>query len=153
MEPPHEQAVRVEELGAADALRASEAAHLFDDPLDGESLLSFLADERHHLLLASIGGAPAGMITAVELVHPDKPRPEMFLYELGVDPGYRRRGVATALLNRLIELSGARGCGELFVLADETNEAAKATYRRAGGTPERGQIMFTWSGLSAVDPS
>ena len=46
-----------------------------------------------------------------------------------------------------------RGCGELFVLADETNEAAKATYRRVGGTLERGQIMFTWSGLSAVDPS
>lgn len=137
--------VRVDEWRAADAGRAGAVAHLFDDALDPHALEAFLVDDRHHLLIASIGGEPAGMVTAVELLHPDKPRPEMFLYELGVDASFRRRGVATALLRGLLDLSRARGCGDVFVLADETNGAADATYRRAGGTPEPGQVMFTWA--------
>ena len=84
------------------------------------------------------------MLTAVELLHPDKPRPEMFVYELGVDPGFRRRGVATALVGCIIELARERACGDVFVLTDRGNRAGLATYRGAGGVAEPGQVMFTW---------
>lgn len=99
----------------------------------------------HHLLIAYVGGAPAGFVTGVELIHPDKPKPEMFLYELGVDEPFRGRGVATALLQRLVELCRERGCGSMFVLTDEDNAAARATYTKAGGEAEPAGIMFVWT--------
>jgi len=80
----------------------------------------------------------------VELLHPDKPKPETFVYELGVDPEFRRLGVATELLRELIRLCRDRGGGEMFVLTDGANEAALATYRKAGGRREPDQVMFYW---------
>jgi ribosomal protein S18 acetylase RimI-like enzyme len=145
------QDVRVEIVTSGDA--AAEAAHLFDDPVDAAVAGRFLADERHHLLIAYIDDAPAGFVTGVELLHPDKPRPEMFLYELGVDEPYRGRGVATALLRRLMSLCRERGSGSMFALTDEDNAAARATYTKAGGEAQPAGIMFTWTfGGQAAEP-
>jgi len=66
-------------------------------------------------------------VSAVELLHPDKPRAEMFLQELGVDDRDQRRGVATELLAGLVGLCRKRGCGEMFVLTEGSNVAAIAT--------------------------
>ena len=69
----------------------------------------------------------------------------MFLNELGVDEAYRRRGVATALLERLTEVCRDRGCGEMFVLTEPDDEPADATYRKSGGTGAPVGTMFTWT--------
>jgi len=134
--------IKVEVVVSPDAVAA--AAALFDDPVVARATAAFMADERHHLLIGYIGDRPAGFVTAVELLHPDKPQAEMFLYELGVDRQHRRQGLATALLERLIELCRERGCGEMFVLTDEDNVPAIGTYRKAGGVPESAGIMFHW---------
>jgi ribosomal protein S18 acetylase RimI-like enzyme len=136
------EGLRVEVMVSAEAV--ADAAALFDDPIDIEATRAFLADQRHHLLIGYIGGQPAGFVTAVELLHPDKPRPEMFLYELGVNEEFRRQGVATALMRRLVQLCRERGCGEMFVLTDDENAAAHATYRAAGGEPEPAGVIFHW---------
>lgn len=138
----HREAIRVEIVASLAAV--TEAAALFDDAVDLAATAAFLADERHHMLVGYVGDQPAGFVTAVELLHPDKPQPEMFLYELGVEPDVRRRGVATALMERLIQLCHDRGCGEMFVLTDEDNVAGRATYRKAGGKPEEAGLLFHW---------
>jgi ribosomal protein S18 acetylase RimI-like enzyme len=137
------QDLRVEIVTSAEAV--ADAAHLFDDPVDSAASDSFLADARHHLLIAYVGDDPAGFVTAVELFHPDKPEPEMFLYELGVDEPFRGRGLAGALLLRLLDLCRERGCGSMFALTDEDNAAARATYTKAGGESQPAGIMFTWT--------
>jgi len=71
------------------------AGHLFDASPVPEATERFLADERHHLLIAYLDGTPAGMITGVEMTHPDKGT-EMFLYELGVEEAFGGRGVGRA---------------------------------------------------------
>lgn len=134
--------IEVDTSPSADDVRA--AAHLFDDALDDAASSAFLADDHHHLLIASIDGEPAGFVSAVELLHPDKPRPEMFLYELGVEERHRQRGVATALLASLVAVCRTRGCGEMFVLTDQANEAALATYLRAGAVREADSAMLHW---------
>jgi ribosomal protein S18 acetylase RimI-like enzyme len=139
---PDQEDIRVEVVTLPNV--AAAAAGLFDHPIHTRATTAFLADERHHLLIGYAGDRPAGFVTAVELLHPDKPQPEMFLYELGVDPAYRRHGVATALMERLVELCHERGCGEMFVLTDEDNAAAEATYRKAGGKPAPAAVMFHW---------
>jgi ribosomal protein S18 acetylase RimI-like enzyme len=137
--------IEVEELGPGDDEKVARAGRLFDDQVDVAGAAAFLADPRHHLLIASVDGEPAGFVSGIELLHPDKARPEMFIYELGVDEAFRRRGVATALLDRLMEVCRRSGCREMFVLTDEANEAAMRTYRKAGGSREPDSVMFLWS--------
>ena len=132
-------------MGPGAEASVREAAHLFDHEVDESAVRAFLEDDRHHLLVAYVEERPAGFVTAVELLHPDKPKPEAFLYELGVDSEFRRMGVATALLDELTRLCRERGCGEMFVLTDEANEAALATYAKAGGRREADQVMFYWA--------
>ena len=61
--------------------------------------------------------------------------------ELAVLPAYRRRGAATTLLEELKHLAKERGCVSIWVLTDEDNEAAVASYRKAGGE---------WDGATTV---
>jgi ribosomal protein S18 acetylase RimI-like enzyme len=82
-------------------------------------------------------------VTGVELTHPDKGT-ELFLYELGVDEGYRRRGIGRALVSALADLAVERGCYGMWVLTDADNEAALGTYRGAGGSQESPNVMLSW---------
>ncbi|MFI2736909.1 GNAT family N-acetyltransferase [Streptomyces sp. NPDC018711] len=120
------------------------AGYLFDTAPVQEATEQFLADERHHLLIAYVDDIPAGMVTGVEMTHPDKGT-EMFLYELGVDESYRGHGVGRALVSALADLSRERGCYSVWTITDEDNAAALATYSRAGGVPETGQVVLTWT--------
>ncbi|WP_327673631.1 GNAT family N-acetyltransferase [Kitasatospora sp. NBC_00458] len=130
---------RITRAGAVEA-----AGHLFDDPPQPGATGRFLADDRHHLLIAYVDGAPAGMATGVEMTHPDKGT-EMFLYELGVDEPFRGRGVGRALVSALADLARERDCYGMWSITEEGNAAALATYARAGAVAEEGQVALTWT--------
>jgi ribosomal protein S18 acetylase RimI-like enzyme len=124
--------------------RVKSAEHLFDDPVDVEATRRFLANEANHLLIAYVDGDPAGFVTGTELTHPDKPAPELFLNELGVDAAFRGRGIARQLVADLWRLAQERGCRGMWVLTDEDNEAAQRVYAGAGGTQLPAEVMFQW---------
>ena len=84
------------------------------------------------------------MVTGVETTHPDKGT-EMFLYELAVAEGARRRGIGRRLVEALAELARRRGCYAMWVLADADNEAAQRTYGAAGARREDDPAYLTWS--------
>ncbi len=136
--------MRIQRLGAGDEDAVVAAASLFDDPVDPDTTRDFLADERHHLLIAYEDERPAGFVSGVELLHPDKRGPEMFLYELGVHQEFRGRGIGRALVEALANVAWERDCYVAFVLTDEANTAAMATYRAAGGRREPDSVMITW---------
>ena len=77
------------------------------------------------------------------MTHPDKGT-EMFLYELAVEEAHRRRGVGTALVRALAALAEERACYDMWVLTDDDNVAALATYRRAGGAAPSGHVLIEW---------
>ena len=104
----------------------------FDNRVLPDETRRFLEDERHHLLLGYVDDRPAGFLSAVEVFHPDK-RSELFLNEVGVMEGARRRGVARALVDELKRIGRERGCVSIWVLTDEGNEAAMRLYRSTGG--------------------
>jgi ribosomal protein S18 acetylase RimI-like enzyme len=141
--PPREDNVEIRTLGPGDEDAVRAAAALFDSPPLTEATSAFLLDPRHHLLVAYEDGQPAGFVTGVEITHPDKGT-EMFLYELGVDEPFRRRGVGAALATALRELAVERGCYGMWVLTDDDNEAALATYSRAGAGAPQAQVMLEW---------
>lgn len=132
-------------LGPGDDDHALALSPLFDGPADPGAVRRFLSEPTHHLLVANADdGEPIGFVSGVEITHPDKGT-ELLLYELGVAEEHRRRGVATALVAALAEIARAAGCYGMWVLTEVDNDAAQATYRRAGGSRADGIVMFDWS--------
>lgn len=128
-----------------DAAEVHRGAGLFDDPPTPAGTAEFLAKPDHHLLYAyDDGGEPVGMVSGVETTHPDKGT-EMFLYELSVAESARRSGVGVALVRALASLAAERGCYGMWVGVDLDNDAALATYRRAGAADEGSFAMLGWT--------
>jgi ribosomal protein S18 acetylase RimI-like enzyme len=128
----------------SDAASVHAAAELFDEPPLADATDRFLREPGHHLLLAyDDSGAPVGMVTGVELTHPDKGT-EMFLYELGVDEAHRNEGVGRALAGALAELARERGCYGMWVLTDDDNPAAVRAYTAAGAAPQENTRLLWW---------
>jgi len=79
-----------------------------------------------------------GFVSAVETLHPDQRRPELWINEVGVSEAWRRRGVGRALMEETLRIARARGCRGAWLAVDEDNEPALGLYRAAGGAePER----------------
>ena len=135
--------LEIRRLGPADVAIVVRAAALFDHPPRRAETRRFLASEDHHLLMAFLGDEPVGFVSGYELVHPDK-AVEMFLYELSVAEGARRRGVGRALVEALASVARERGCRGMWVLTDEDNAAAKATYHGAGATIDEPTLLLEW---------
>ena len=129
-------------MAVGDEDTVARMSHLFDQPAVPEHTARFLEDERHHLLVAREGGELVGFVTGVEVTHPDKGT-EMFLYELAVGEPWPRQGIGRSLVEALVDLARERGCYGMWVLTDEDNEAAVATYTSAGGA-RRTQVMLDW---------
>lgn len=134
--------MRVERITDAAAVLA--AADLFDAPPTAAATERFLAAPGHHLLFAyDESGRAVGMISGVEMTHPDKGT-EMFVYELGVAPVARLKGVGTRLVTELAALARRHGCYGMWVGTEVDNAAALATYRRAGATEEAPFTLLNW---------
>ncbi|MBD0338273.1 MAG: GNAT family N-acetyltransferase [Thermoleophilia bacterium] len=97
----------------------------FDDAYDPSTYLVAVAEDGEYVGLVRVWHNPAG------------PRLGM----IGVLPGYRRRGVARALLASAFAALRARGLAEVSTEIDDDNEASKALLlplgaRRVGGSLE-----------------
>lgn len=130
-------------LGPADGAVLENVADVFDEPVDPRWAAEFQADERHHLAVAISAGQVVGMASAVHYVHPDKP-PELWINEVGVDEAHRNQGLGRRLLAALFERGRALGCGQAWVLTDESNAAARRLYAAAGGEETREIVMVTF---------
>jgi aminoglycoside 3-N-acetyltransferase I len=142
--------MRIERV--VDAAAVHLAADLFDEPPLAAATETFLTQPGHHLLFAFLGDRAVGMISGVEMTHPDKGT-EMFVYELGVAPVARLQGVGTALVRALADLARERGCYGMWVGTETNNEAAQATYRRAGATEETPFVLLNWDLTVGDQPS
>lgn len=68
-------------------------------------------------------------------------KPGIYLEDLFVLPGYRRQGIATALLIALARQAVEQGCGRLEWSVLDWNESAIAFYKRIGAV-----LMDEWTG-------
>jgi ribosomal protein S18 acetylase RimI-like enzyme len=100
-----------------------------------ERASELLADDRTVFLVAFEESEPIGFVLAYELLRRHGEPSRLFVYEVGVEPEARRRGVATELLRELQRIARARGIRHGFVLTNESNEAAMELYRSLGGVP------------------
>jgi aminoglycoside 6'-N-acetyltransferase I len=123
-------------LGPGDAGVLSRVAEgVFDYAVDPRWTAEFLADRRHHMIVARDEEVVVGMISAVDYVHPDK-APQLWINEVGVAPSHQRRGIARKLMDAMLQHGRAIGCTEAWLGTEETNVAARGLYEGAGSRPE-----------------
>jgi aminoglycoside 6'-N-acetyltransferase I len=139
-------AIQIKLLGCQDAaVLAQVAPDVFDDPIDAGRASEFLADPRHHLAVAIEDGWVVGFVSAVHYVHPDKPRPELWINEIGVAGTHQRRGLGKLLMQAVLAVARELGCAEAWVMTDRANTAAMRLYAAAGSTePPTDHVMFTF---------
>lgn len=126
-------------------------AHVFDHAVTVDSAEDFLSREGHLILMAMTAGSHAiGFVSGVEMRHPDK-TPEMFIYELGVEPAWRRRGVARSLLVALRAEAIERGCTGMWTGTESDNAAALASYSSLGAAIDKESVFITWDAISVTD--
>lgn len=124
------------------------AADVFDDALRPDMLEEFLADPRHHMVVATADDIVVGFASAVHYVHPDK-APELWVNEVGVAEAFRRRGIANRMLVLLLDHGRQLGCVSAWVLTEDDNVAALTLYERTGGrrlVPDPVLFEFTLDG-------
>jgi ribosomal protein S18 acetylase RimI-like enzyme len=109
------------------------AADIFDNPVNPDLAKEFLADSRHHIVVAIDDGQVVGFASAIHYIHPDKP-PELWINEVALAPAHRRQGLGKAVLSALLDVGKKLNCSNAWVLTYQNNPAAKALYESLGGT-------------------
>ncbi len=137
--------MEIRRLGPGDEAHVILAAALFDRPPHEEAVRRFLDDPHSYLLVAYDDMQPAGFVRAHALAQLDTPKLQMFLYEIGVDPAFQRRGIARALIAALEAICREHEFEEMFVITNASNHAAMELYRSTGGHREAGDdVVFVY---------
>lgn len=93
-------------------------------------------------LLAFEDNKPVGFLTAHRLQRFDHRKAEILLYEIGVHPDFRRRGIGKALIEECKNWGKEIGADEVWVLTEKDNFPAMAMYQAAGGQQEAPETVM-----------
>ena len=113
-----------------------------------QALVPVLAARSHYFgWLAFVDGDAVGLVNCFEGVSTFRARPLLNVHDIIVSAGFRRRGIARALLTRVEEHARAAGCCKLTLEVLEANRAARAAYSASGFRPyaldpAMGQALF-----------
>lgn len=140
--------LEVRRLGAADLdLLCAAPEGIFDDPVDRAEAAAFLADPGHEIVMAFLDGVAVGMATGTVIRHPDR-RPALFINEVGVVEAHQRQGIATLIVECLLDVARARGCDGAWLGTEADNAAARGLYEKLGGQPSAGVVIYDWDGAT-----
>ncbi len=101
-----------------------------------EEVREVLAKPDHHVLLATVGGVPAGYVYVELLRRPDSSATHAlamtYIHHISVRPEFRRQGVGRALIAAARALGRNAGIGLVGLDVWTFNEPARAFFRRCG---------------------
>ena len=134
--------IEIRLLGIGDeAVLDSVAEEVFDHAINPNFLREYLAEPHFHLAVAVDAGIVVGMASAVDYIHPDKPR-ELRINEVGVAASHRGRGIAKRLLHALFAHGRELRCRQAWVLTNRSNAAAMRLYASLGGIAKAADTMM-----------
>jgi aminoglycoside 3-N-acetyltransferase I len=116
---------------------------VFDDPDTYQTkapadsyLAALLATDGFIALVVQLGSRVVGGLTAYVLPKYEQERREVYIYDLAVMPEHRRRGLATALIQKLRGIAKNIGAYVIFVQADKGDDPAIKLYESLGTREE-----------------
>lgn len=114
-------------------------AEVFDDYGSYQSkiasdayLESRLNDDTFIALAAIVDDRVVGALAAYVLKKFEQERSEIYIYDLGVLEDYRRRGIATGLINKVRDIAREIGAWVVYVQADSGDDPAIKLYESLG---------------------
>ncbi len=123
---------RLRQLLAVFAAAFAEAETYLGRPPADAYLAALLGKEDFIALVAQDDGRVVGGLTAYVLAKPEQERREIYLYDLAVREGYRRRHIATNLILTLKQMAKEVGAYVIFVQADKGDTPAIRLYASLG---------------------
>jgi aminoglycoside 3-N-acetyltransferase I len=133
----------VQVLGPADVARMRQVLALFGEAFDDtptyahaqpdDAYLRQLLGNPSFIAVAALAGDQVvGGLAAYVLPKFEQARSEVYIYDLAVDGGHRRRGIATAMIEALKQRARALGAWVIYVQADHGDDPAIALYTKLG---------------------
>ena len=127
-------------LGAGDAQALRQMLGLFGKAFDDlptyagnqpddAYLTDLLRRDTFVAIGAFVGGVLVGLAAYV-LPKFEQSRAELYIYDLAVEESYRRRGIATAMIEQLKRFAASHGIYIIFVQADYTDDPAINLYTK-----------------------
>lgn len=101
-------------------------------PPDDGYLERLLSRDDFVAIEAREGERTVGALTGYVLHKFEQARAELYIYDLAVDAAFRRRGIATAMIERVRQVARERGIHVIFVQADHGDDPAIALYTKLG---------------------
>lgn len=124
--------LRLDEANAG--LLDTVADDVFDDVVDPARLAAYIAQPGHLMTVALAGGRVIGQCQAVIHRHVDQPT-ELYIDNLGVAEAFRRRGVASRLVQAMFAWGRELGCEEAWVGTEPGNAEGRGFYEAGGAAP------------------
>ena len=98
-----------------------------------DSYLESLLNQDYFIAIVAIASNQiVGGLVAYELQKFEQKRSEIYIYDLAVHEAFRRRGIATSLINEVKNEAIKRGAYVIFVQADYGDEPAIQLYNKLG---------------------
>ena len=120
-----------------------------NEPSEGaysaESLTGYLQSDGTFFFACFAGSELAGMASAQLLPRAYGKHSTLYVDELDTAVNYRRRGVATALMNEIKKLADDTDSDELWLGTEKTNIGAQKLYEKL--SPDEGEafVGYTWN--------
>jgi aminoglycoside 3-N-acetyltransferase I len=116
----------------------------YQNAVPDDGYLRSLLAERHFIALAATAGHEVvGGLVAYVLDKFERDRRELYIYDLAVAEEHRRRGIATTLIRRLIDIARERRAYVIFVQADSDDDPAIKLYESLGTKEDVFQFDIT----------
>jgi aminoglycoside 3-N-acetyltransferase I len=106
---------------------------IYQRSVPSDDYLTRLLINRHFIVVVAMNGKEVvGGLAAYELDKFEQDRREIYIYDLAVMKGHRRRGVAKGLIGELKKIASERNVYVIFVQADTEDGPAIALYAGLG---------------------
>lgn len=107
--------------------------------------LAFIAEPRSFIFGAYSDNDPVGWLWGANMWRPDG-RTMSYVHEIDVIAEYRRKGVATSLIEAALAMAKRNGSHAMFLITGADNEEANALYRATGAErlSESGENGYAW---------
>lgn len=105
------------------------------------SLRKFLEGECNILIGVLDGERLSGVAIGYVLAHPSGNK-TLYIDELDTHPSYRRRGVATMMMEEFQAIGREKGCSEVWLSSSNSNHAAHAFYKKLRPTEQKSATIF-----------
>ena len=135
--------MEIRRLGPTDAEGVRELAQRLAEASGSPARIeAWLADERNVAVAAFEEGQAIGLAYGYRLPRLDERPDGLLLYSIGVVERERLRGIGT----QLVDAMRRHAPGRMWLLTNESNEAAMTLYERAGGArPHADDVLWTFA--------